>query len=82
MPRIQKAYKQNFETLRQAFLCKAVALLDCQDKATKKPVRVVVALNYEPDAGKLCPACKNVRREPYDELYRRSIRKGYCNEQA
>ena len=47
MPAIEPGYTANFDTLRRA--CKAghLALLDCRDKTTGKPARVIVAVNRE-----------------------------------
>ena len=44
-------HKQNFETLRQAFLNGDVALMECQLTATGSPVAVLCAANRTDDGG-------------------------------
>ena len=56
-------HKQNFDTLRQAFLAGDVALMECQLVATGEPVAVICAANRQDDGAidfaPLCGALHN-----------------------
>lgn len=77
MPRIQKGYKKNFETMLLAAKHGDLCLVDCQDKATGKPVRVVCAVNRMSEELELAPLAKLFDGNPYDELNPPNIEGGY-----
>ncbi len=69
MPAIEPGYRINFQTLQNACKAGSLALLDCRDKATGLPVRVIVAVNDEPDGGcSFVPLARMFDGNPYDEL--------------
>lgn len=68
MPRIEPGYKANFETLRRAAAAGDLALVDCQDKSTLKPVRVICAMQRERDGITMVPLAKLFDGDPYEEL--------------
>ena len=69
MPRIEKGYRENFETLRRACKNDDLALVDCQDKTTGKPVRVLCAMQTEDDGEiSMIPLARLFDGNPYDEL--------------
>jgi hypothetical protein len=62
-------YKTNFQTLLDAARNGDLALLDCQDKKTGLPVRVIVALNRESNGDvTFAPLAKLFDGNPYEEL--------------
>ena len=80
MPKIEKGYSANFNILLKAAKHGDLCLMDCQDKATKKPVRVVCAVNR--DKGEYCmvPIAKLFDGNPYDELNPPNPGGGYYEE--
>lgn len=68
MPRIEPGHVANFETLRRA--CKAgdLALLDCRDKRTGQPARVIVAVHFDGAEYTFVPLARMFDGNPYDEL--------------
>jgi hypothetical protein len=69
MPALPKGHKANFDTLKRAFEAGHVALLDCRDKKTGKPVAVIVALQQEEDGEiGLVPFARLFDGNPYEEL--------------
>lgn len=66
---ISEGHKASFETLKQAFKYKDVALVECTDKNTKKPVVVLAATQREGDGSiTIIPFAKMFDANPYDEL--------------
>ena len=47
MPKIEKGHRTNFNTLIRAAKHDDLILTDCQDRATKKPVRVICAVHFD-----------------------------------
>lgn len=79
MPVISIGYKKNLETIISAAKVGRLAILDCQDKATGKPVVAVVAMSG-PDANgeyDIIPLAKMFDSDPYDELRPPSPDGGY-----
>lgn len=68
MSAIKKGYKQNFETLLQAAKHGHLAILDCQDKKTGKPVVAIVAVNFDGKEYSFAPLAKMFDGNPYEEL--------------
>lgn len=68
MPAIEDGYAANFKTLMRAADSKQLALLDCRDKNTGKPVRVIVAVNKDGEAFEFVPLARMFDGNPYDEL--------------
>ena len=65
---ITKEYKANFETLKKAFKNKAVALVECTDAETGKPVITVCAVNIVNREYELIPLAKMFDGNPFEEL--------------
>ena len=67
---VEEGYKRNFATLIQAVVSGNVALLDCRDRQTGKPVRVIVALSQEAERGDVTfvPLAKMFDGNPYEEV--------------
>ena len=63
-----KGHRMQFETLRKAFAAGDVALLECQDVATGKPVAVIVALNRDGEKIAFVPFARLFNGNPYEEL--------------
>lgn len=80
MTAIQKGYKANFETLLRASKNGDLALLDCQDKATRKTVRVIVAVAFDGKEYSFSPLAKMFDGNPYDELNPPDPNGGYCKD--
>jgi hypothetical protein len=69
MPALETGYKKNFETLRRAIRNGDCALVDCRDKRTGQPVRVVCAMQRESDGEiTMVPIAKLFDGDPYEEL--------------
>lgn len=66
MPAIEGGYRANFTTLLKAAKHGDLALLDCQDKVTGKPVRVVVVVNRIDGEFEFLPLAKLFDGDPYD----------------
>lgn len=66
---IAKGYKANFETMKRAFAAGDVALMDCTDIVTGKPVIVVCATQRE-EGGDITfvPLAKMFDGNPYEEV--------------
>jgi hypothetical protein len=62
-------HRQNFETLRQAFLQDDAALMECQLVATGENVAVICAANHLPDGGvEFAPFAMLFNANPYEAL--------------
>lgn len=69
MSRIEEGYKTNFNTLLQAASDGQLALVDCLDVATGKPVRAVCAVYRDnEDMYNIVPLAKMFDGNPYEEL--------------
>jgi hypothetical protein len=62
-------YKQNFETLQEAFCNGDVALMECQLTDTGEPVAVICAANRSPDGGvEFVPFATLFNGNPYETV--------------
>ena len=69
MPKIQKGYKHNFDEMMRAAEHGRLALIDCQDKRTGKPARVICAVSDSSDGQyDIIPLARMFDGNPYDEL--------------
>lgn len=69
MPALEPGYVENFRTLQRAAKDRNLALVDCQDKATGKPVRVVAAICLGDDGEyAIVPLAKLFDGDPFEEL--------------
>jgi hypothetical protein len=68
MPAIAKGHAANLKTLTRAFRNGDVALVDCRDKATGKPVVVLAMIGRDGDEYIITPVAKMFDGNPYDEL--------------
>lgn len=60
--------KANFKTLQQAALHGDLALIECQDARTHRPVAVQCAVNHARDTSELVPLARLFAGNPYREL--------------
>ena len=65
---ITEGYKANFETLKRAFKNKVVALMECTDAVTGKPVIAICAVNIVNGEYQFSPFAKMFDGNPYEEL--------------
>lgn len=67
---IKPGYKMNFETLKRAFTNGDVALVECTNKVTNKPVVALCAMSWDDEAGEyvIGPLAKMFDGDPYEEL--------------
>lgn len=66
---IPKSHKKNFETLKRAFANEDMAVVECTDKATGRPVHVLCAVApNEDDQFDIIPMAKLFDGNPYEEL--------------
>ena len=65
---ISKGHQANFETLKKAFKNKAVALMECTDAETGKPVITVCAVNIVNGEYEFIPLAKMFDGNPFEEL--------------
>lgn len=67
---IPEGYITNFETLKLAFSNGDVALMECQNKETKKNVYVLCAMGYDPVTEEYIPMpfAKLFDGNPFEEL--------------
>ena len=65
---ITEGYKANFETLKRAFKNKVVALMECTDAVTGKPVIAICAVNTTNGEYEFSPLAKMFDGNPYEEL--------------
>ncbi len=65
---IPHAYRDNFNTLQQAFDAGDACLLECSQKATGKPVYVICAVNRMGEEIELVPFAQLFDDNPYERL--------------
>ena len=65
---IQQGYQINFETLRTASSNNDLALVECTDKKTGKPVIAICAIQLTDGEYNITPLAKMFDGNPYDEL--------------
>lgn len=65
---IQDHHKTNFETLKRAFKNGDVALRECTDTLTGKPIVVICAINVVKAEYEYIPAAKMFDNNPFEEL--------------
>ena len=66
---IPDGYIKNFETIKRAFANGDVALVECFDRVTKKPVYTICAVDTcEQDHRFIVPFAKMFDGNPYEEL--------------
>ncbi len=65
---VVQQHSRNFETLREAFLNRDVALLECQLKTTGEVVAVVAAVNHDTDEFAFVPIAMMFNGNPYECL--------------
>ena len=65
---IVQQHSRNFETLREAFENRDVALLECQLKTTGESVAVVVAVNRDDNEFSFVPIAMMFNGNPYEFL--------------
>ena len=82
MPAIEEGYAENFKTMLQAAADGRLVLLDCQDRLTGRPVRVIVAIADTPGEPKVytfVPFARMFDGDPYKELNPPSGSGGYVD---
>ena len=65
---IPEAYSKNFETLKRAQDNGDLALVECTDAETGKPVYTVCAMQHDGDGYLIVPLAKLFDGNPYEEL--------------
>lgn len=65
---ITKGYRANFETLERAFKHGDVALMECTDAVTGKPVIAICAVDTVNGECEFSPLAKMFDGNPYEEL--------------
>ena len=65
---IQEGYVKNFETLKRATNNGDLALMECTDKATGRPVITVCAVQFVEGEYEIVPLAKMFDGNPYEEL--------------
>lgn len=65
---IPQPHRDNFNTLHRAFDDGAACLLECNDRATGKPVYVICAVNRRGTDYELVPFARLFDDSPYDLL--------------
>ena len=65
---IAKGHRANFETLKRAFADGAVALVECTDAKTGKPVITICAVGFDGTDYEMAPFAKMFDDNPYEEL--------------
>lgn len=65
---IPKPYRDNFDTLNQAFRDGAACLLECHDRTTGKPTYVICAVNHRGTDYELVPFARFFDDNPYELL--------------
>lgn len=65
---IEKGYKANLETIKLAAKHGDLALVDCQDKTTKKRVVILAAVGRDGEEFVISPLAKMFDGNPYEEL--------------
>jgi Family of unknown function (DUF6117) len=65
---IPQPYRDNFNTLHQAFAGGDACLLECSDKVTGKPAYVLCAVNCRDEEYELVPFARLFDDNPYELL--------------
>jgi len=65
---IPKGHKMNLETLKRAFANDDMAIVECTDKVTGKPVHALCAIARDDDSFFIAPLAKLFDGNPYEEL--------------
>lgn len=65
---ISKGAKRNFETIKTACKANKLALMECTDVHTGKPVNVLCAVNVIDGEYEMVPLARLFDGNPYDEL--------------
>jgi len=65
---IPQPYRDNFSTLQRAFGAGDACLLECQERATGKPVYVLCAVNCREEEYELVPFAQLFDDNPYERL--------------
>lgn len=65
---IPQPYRENFNTLNQAFGDGAACLLECHERATGRPVYIICAVNRHGPDYELVPFARLFDDNPYDLL--------------
>jgi hypothetical protein len=65
---IPQPYRDNFNTLDQAFIDGDACLLECTDRATGRPVYVICAVNRRNPDYELVPFARLFDDNPYELL--------------
>lgn len=65
---ILKGHKANFEMLLKAAKNNDLALMECMDVVTGKPVYAICLINREDGAVSMAPVAKLFDGNPYEEL--------------
>jgi Family of unknown function (DUF6117) len=65
---ISEGYKANFETIKRAAGNNDLALMECTDKTTGKPIMVVCAVSTSNGEYVMSPLAKLFDDNPYEEL--------------
>ncbi len=65
---IKKGYKRNFQTVLTAASTAHLGIVECTDKATKKPVIVICAFGRQGTEITMTPLAKLFDGNPYKEL--------------
>jgi hypothetical protein len=74
-------HKQNFNTLRRAFLDGQAALMECQLAATGETVAVICAANGLPDGGvDFVPFAMMFQDNPYTTVNPPHLDGGFCKQ--
>lgn len=66
---LNKTHQQNFDTLARAFALGHVALMECTDAATGKPVAVLCAVERHGDEVEMKPFAKMFEGNPYEQVF-------------
>jgi len=64
-----QVHKVNLETIIRAAKAGRLAIVDCQDKATRKAVTILCAIGQDRDVCVIVPFAKLFDSNPYEELY-------------
>lgn len=65
---IPVGHKKNFDTLHRASKNGDLAIIECTDKKTMKPVYVVAAVYFDGEEYTMTPIAKMFDVNPYDEV--------------
>lgn len=65
---IPKGHRRNFRTMQKAFKNGDIALAECTDKKSGRPVYTVCMVNRDGEAYVLVPVAKMFDGNPYEEV--------------